>query len=217
MPRPRSVVFDFDYTLADSSRGVCACMEHALRVLGLPAVSPASAVRTIGLSLPVAFRSLLPHADPALAPEFTRLFLEKADEVMVDGTRLYPSVPGTVAALREAGLGLAIVSTKYRLRIEAILARDGLAGAFDVIVGGEDVPVHKPDPTGLLRAVDRLGSGPSTAVYIGDSTVDAETAQRAGVPFVATLTGTTARADFAPFPVQAFVDEVGQLPVLLLN
>ena len=58
------------------------------------------------------------------------------EEVMVDLTELCDSVPATVRALRRAGLDLAIASTRYRLRIEAILARDGLRGDFPVIVGG---------------------------------------------------------------------------------
>lgn len=212
---PTSVIFDFDYTLADSSRGACACIDHALRSLGLPPVAASEAVRTIGLSLPQTFARLAPTADPRLAPDFTRLFLERAAEVMVDLTEIYDSAPATIRDLRKAGLDLAIVSTKYRLRIETILTRDGLQGDFSVIVGGEDVAAHKPDPAGLLKALRRLACGPSSAVYVGDSTIDAETARRAATPFIATLTGTTPEAAFSTYPVEAFIEDLDQLPELL--
>lgn len=46
------VIFDFDYTLADSSRGVLECINHAFKGMGLPKVAAEDAQRTIGLSLP---------------------------------------------------------------------------------------------------------------------------------------------------------------------
>ncbi len=212
-----NVIFDFDLTLADSSRGACACIDYSLVSLGLPSVPAAVAVRTIGLSLPDTLKALVPDAEPDLAPEFARLFLQRAGEVMADLTEVYSAVPAALDALRQAGMTLAIVSTKYRARIEAILAREDLGGAFSVIVAGDDVAHHKPDPTGLLAAIDSLDSTPAETIYIGDSTVDAETARRAGTAFVATLTGTTTQAEFSRFIVDGFVDHLGQLPALLLG
>ena len=55
---------------------------------------------------------------------------------MVDLTTIFPDAPRAVHELRKAGMKTGIVSTKYRYRIEAILARDGLTDGFDVIVGG---------------------------------------------------------------------------------
>ena len=214
-PPPTCVLFDFDYTLADSSRGACTCIDHALRTLGLPPVSDSEARQTIGLSLPQTYARLAPEADPRLTPEFTRLFLERAGEVMVDMTELFDSTPAAVRQLHKAGLDLAIVSTKRRFIIEAILTRDSLEGEFSTIVGSEDVAACKPDPAGLQDALRRLGCGPSSAVYVGDSTVDAETASRAATPFIATLTGTTPRAAFSSYLVEAFIDDLAQLPELV--
>jgi len=60
---------------------------------------------------------------------------------------------------------------------------------FDVIVGGEDVAAHKPDPEGLLKAISMVGCQKEEVLFVGDSTVDARTAKNAGVDFVAVLTG----------------------------
>ena len=70
---------------------------------------------------------------------------------MVDATRVYPGVPGVLQALQACQLRLGILSTKFRYRIEAVLQREGLRDAFELIVGGEDVTQLKPDPEGLLR------------------------------------------------------------------
>jgi phosphoglycolate phosphatase len=207
----RAVVFDFDYTLADSSAGTAECINFALANLGLSAVSPARACETIGLSLPETFCVLTGIADEAMASRFARFFVQRADRVMEPLTRLYDSVPGTVSVLRQRGVSLAIVSTKFRYRIENILKRHGLCDQFDVIVGGEDVAEHKPDPSGLLLALARLGARPNEAVYVGDHVVDAEAAKRVGVPFVAVLSGSCRKEDFADYPVYLFADMVGDL------
>ena len=122
--------------------------------------------------------------------EFTRLFLQRADETMVALAEFYAEVPQTVKALQGLGIHLAIVSQKRRCYIQPILEKENLLEAFEVIVGGGDAP-YKPDPEGLLSAVAQTGSLPENCLYVGDSVTDAETARRAGVAFVAVLSGVT--------------------------
>jgi phosphoglycolate phosphatase len=213
--RLKSVIFDFDYTLADSSRGVIDCINYALGTMGFPAVTDEAACRTIGLSLPDTFTVLVGEQHTARTEEFAHLFIEQAGKVMTDKTVLFDTVPQTISILQRGTLGLGIVSTKFRHRIEQILAREGLLDAFDVIVGGEDVARHKPDPEGLLTAIDRLGSTPPETLYVGDSIVDAETAGRAQVPFAAVISGTTDKKAFACRPVVGILESLQQLPALL--
>ena len=103
MTRPFwTVIFDFDYTLADSSRGIVASINFALRELGLPTVSAERARRTIGLPLSDTFVELAGHEQASRCEEFARLFIERADKVMVDLTVLYDSVPD-MGVRRETG------------------------------------------------------------------------------------------------------------------
>jgi phosphoglycolate phosphatase len=227
----QTVVFDFDYTLADSSQGVIECIDFALAELGFPAASAEAAKRTIGLSLAEGFLALVGPQHITQANEFARLFVKRADEVsscrsaagtpernaqghssvMADLTALFESVPATIATLRARGFPLGIVSTKFRYRIEAILGREGLRDAFGVIIGGEDVAVHKPEPTGLLLAIERLGGLAQSTLYVGDSVTDAETARRAGVPFVAVLSGVTPREAFLDYPAYGILESLVEL------
>ena len=213
--RPGAVLFDFDYTLADPSLGVVECFGFALDELGLPMAAPGDIRKTIGLSLEVAFRRLVDARHWVHAEEFLQLFTQRADQVMADRTVVFETVPATLGALASAGLALGIVSTKFRYRINAILQREGLAEAFGVVVGGEDVAEHKPDPGGLLLGVARLARSPSEVLYVGDSVTDAETAVRAVVPFVAVLSGVTPRAAFAEYEPRAILDSLRQLPALV--
>ena len=64
---------------------------------------------------------------------------------------------------------------------------------------------HKPDPAGLLLALQRLHLPAIDVLYVGGHPVDAEAASRVGVPFMAVLTGTSDVPSFAPYPVHSFL------------
>jgi phosphoglycolate phosphatase len=213
MSTAQAILFDFDYTLADSSRGVIACIGHALRELGLPAVANEAACRTIGLSLADTFTALAGAQPEEVSSAFARLFVEHADRVMAECTVLLPGVRETVERLCDQGVILGIVSTKYRRRIETILRREGLP--FRVIVGGEDVTAHKPDPESLELAVSRLGVRSSGVLYVGDSLTDAQAAERAGVRFVAVLSGKTQREAFEGLAVWRTIEKLADLREVL--
>ena len=152
MMNKRAVLFDFDLTLVDSTLGAVECVNAALQAMALPRAEPNAIRATIGFSLAATLARLTGLTDPALGQAFSLHFVKRADLKMVDLTSVFPDVAQTLDQLRAAGIKTGIVSTKFRYRIEAILARDGLLDAFDVIVGGEDVTRHKPDPEGLVKA-----------------------------------------------------------------
>jgi len=212
-----AVVFDFDYTLADSSQGAVECINFALAEMGLAHVSAEAACRTIGLSLHETFLTLGEHHEPQRCEEFHQLFVQRAEEVMSKLTVLYDSVPPMVEALREGGLRLAIVSTKYRRRITEVLRRETLLHGFEVVIGGEDVEQHKPHPQGLFEAIEKLGCSPASIVYVGDSVVDAELAKRAGVPLIVVLSGVTPKTHFENYQPLAVLEDVSHLANVLLN
>lgn len=211
----RSVIFDFDYTLADSSQGAFECINFALRTMGLDHVSQEAACRTIGLSLSETFLTLGEHHEPRRCDEFHELFVQRADQVMVELTALYEAVPATVEALRQRGLKLGIVSTKYRRRINEVLKRERLLDQFDVVIGGDDVEHYKPHPQGLFEAINKLEISPESVVYVGDSQVDAELAKRAEVPLVVVLSGVTPQEHFDNYEPLALLENISHLPAFL--
>jgi len=211
----RAVMFDFDLTLADSTAGAIDCINHALQCLGLPGAPERRILESIGLSLPDTFAYLAGTTDPERAETFARHFIARADEVMVDRTIVYECVPAVVRSLRAAGVAQAIVSSKFRRRIERIVAREGLLDCFPVIVGGEDTQHHKPHPAGLLQAMERLGRRPEDVLYVGDHPVDAQAARAAGVRFVAVLTGVSEHRHFVDTQPIAILDSLAPLPGLL--
>ena len=211
----RAVIFDFDFTLADSSAGVIECFSGAFLELGLPPPEPEAVRRTIGLSLERALENLTGRTEPGLQERFQVSFFAHADRVMIDRTELLPGVRETLEVLTARGLRLAIVSTKFRFRIESILERHGIRDQFHSVVGREDVELPKPDPEGLRKVLKLLCVSAEEAVYVGDHTVDAEAASRASISFVGVLTGMTTRAGFAEYPRLTVEPSVGELPRFL--
>lgn len=211
MIKYKAVFFDFDYTLADSSKAVIECINYALQKMGYPESSPESICRTIGLTLAEAFKILSGDTSDSNADLFRQYFKERADLVMCDRTVMYSTVECVLKKLKKADVKTGIVSTKYRYRIEDILKRDKLLQYFDVIVGGEDVAAHKPDPEGLLKSISMVGCQKEEVLFVGDSTVDARTAKNAGVDFVAVLTGTTGANEFSEYNPGAVIEDLSGL------
>ena len=212
---PEAVLFDFDFTLVDSSRGIVECVRCALLQLGFQPPPEEKILDTVGLSLASTFRQLTGQGSAEPAEQFTRLFHARADQVMDKMTLIYDSVQPVVRALRAAGVRTAIVSTKLNRRIRSILATSQLEEWFDVIVGADDVLNPKPDPEGLLLALRLLGVDPKSAVYVGDHVIDAQAASKSGIPFIATLSGRNPRGEFEPLPHIAIVGSVRDVPRIL--
>lgn len=205
------VLFDFDYTLADSTPGIVECVNSALCGLGYVPVAEAAIRRTVGMSLADTFCALTGSQSPERCGEFEQLFVRRADEVMVDRTTLYLEVRGVIEAVRRMGIKTGIVTTKFQRRIYAVLRREKMEALFDVVVGAENVTAHKPAPEGLLLALAQLHIAPAKALYVGDSLVDAETATRAGVAFAAVTTGVTTAAEFNAYQPVAMLDRLAKV------
>jgi phosphoglycolate phosphatase len=207
-----AIVFDFDLTLADSRPGFDACHTYAAERMGLPVPTAEMAGRTIGTPLPLAYVELYGPNEGGKAEEYVKLYQAHADEVMTELTTMLPGAAEALEALQDAGLRLAIVSQKLRYRVEDVLRREGLLERFETILGGEDVPAFKPDPRGILMAIERLDAAQHEAIYVGDTTIDAEAARNAGVGFVGLLSGFAARDDFRWYRPLVVLDDVSQLP-----
>lgn len=136
---------------------------------------------------------------------------------MADLTFLYPGVPGSMHLLKQKGMVLRIVSTKFRYRIEMILRREHLEDAFAVIIGAKDVSRTKPDPEGLTLAQQRAEVAFHSSLYVGDSVIDAETAHKGGTPFAAVLSGMTPRDAFDVHAPLKIAENLDQLVCWLLD
>jgi phosphoglycolate phosphatase len=211
----KAIIFDFDYTLGDSSNGIHDCINYGLTKLGFSAVNYEDSCEAIGKLLPDILVLFTGEENRVKSDEFYKHFMEKAMEVMVQKCTIYPAVEETLEYLTSKNFKLAVASTKHRHRITAILSKFGLLDYFSVIVGGEDVSVHKPDPMVLFQVFDRLGVDPIEFIYLGDNIVDAKAAEKANVDFIAVLSGLTSLDEFCKYPKTAAIRSLYELMTLI--
>ena len=209
--RYTTYLFDFDYTLADSSRGITLCFRHVLERNGYAGVTDEAIRRTIGKTLEESFSILTGVTDPDRLAAFKAEYRREADVYMTPNTRLFPETLRVLRTLKERGAKIGIISTKYRFRIHDTMDQHLPADFLDIVVGGEDVSRAKPDPEGLLYAIRQLGVKKKRVLYIGDSTVDAETAQAAGVDFAGVTHGVTTADELAAYPHRRIMDSLTEL------
>jgi len=209
--RFQGIVFDFDYTLGDSTNGIVLSVNNALERMGYPVAALEEIRKTIGLSLCETYYALTKDKDTERAQLFSIYFKEMADKVMVQNTVVYADAAVILKELKKRSVKTGIVTTKYHYRIEQILEKYQLQNEIDEIVGAEDVSIEKPDPEGLLKIVQKLGLERMDVLYVGDSLVDARTASRASVAFAGVLTGTTTYKDFLDYEHLIILTNVGEL------
>ena len=175
----RLAIFDLDGTLVDSREDLYQAVRHALSALGLPPRSLEEVVSFVGEGAArLVSRAIDPHhhlLEPALAA-----WRAHYAEHLLDHTRLYP---GVGAALASARCALAVHTNKPGAMARRILDGLGVRSRFGAVVGGDEAP-RKPNPSGTLEIMTRLGAAPAETVFVGDSRVDQETAAAAGVRFV---------------------------------
>lgn len=194
-PRFATYLFDLDGTLLDSVELILASYRHTALVH--TGSAPDDAVWLAGLGTPL--RTQLRHlsADPAEIAAMVETYREHNltnHDAMV---RPYDGIVEVVRALA-ARAELGLVTSKLRDGALRGLHRAGLEDAFDVVVGADDVSLHKPDPAPVLAALERLGAERSTAVFIGDSPHDMAAGRAAGVHTAAALWGPFSRDALEP-------------------
>lgn len=207
----KTYLFDFDYTLADSSRGIVTCFRTVLTRHHYMDATDETIKRTIGKTLEESFNILTGVTDPEQLASFRQEYRLEADIHMNANTLLFPDTLSTLKELKKRGARIGIISTKYRFRILSYLNDYLPEDFFDIVVGGEDVNTPKPSPEGVLFALEHLGSTLQETLYIGDSTVDAETAQNAGVDFAGVLNGMTTTEELRAYPHRIIMNRLMDL------
>ena len=204
-------IFDFDLTLCDSTKGIFICFKHTLGEFGYEIPDDKSIYKTIGLTVEQAFTVLCGVTDEEKIKQMKKCYVKKADEVMAACTVFYNDALESLEKLQGMGYKVGIVSTKYRYRIVETFEKQNKNIPVDEIIGGEDVAVHKPDPSGLLAIIETLGSEKENVLYVGDSYIDAQTAMNAKVCFGGVTTGNTTAEEFEKYNYYMIGDSIRNL------
>lgn len=209
------VVFDLDGTLIDSAPDIHRVANEVLALEGLPPITFAQARSYIGSGVPVfVARMLEARGLKAEGPRQARMvaaFLDRYESAH-ELTAPYPGATDALAALARAGHPLGLCTNKPHGPALAALRAFGLSDTFAAVTGGDSLAVRKPHAAPLLATFDALGRGPG--LFVGDSEVDAETAARAGLPFLLFTRGYR-KSPVEAIPHRAAFDDWAALPALV--
>lgn len=169
-------LFDFDGTLADTIPVITATLERVRERIGIP-YDMDYARSTIGEPL-VKMGVLLCGEDKAA--EFVDIYTEINKEYF-DLIRFYPGMEELLKYLTENGASCAIVTSRRRDSLFAILRCLNAEDYFDIVVPKEAVSFSKPHPAAVEYALTALNAVPGDAVMIGDTNLDIQCGKGAGV------------------------------------
>ena len=178
----RGVIFDLDGTLVDSLPGIALALNEALTSHGYDP-HPDQAVRSfVGDGILMTCRRALPNGTPeetvsAIAKAHGELY----DQLWKEHTDIFPGVPDLLAHLQIDKILTGVCSNKSHAFTKEMVATlfPRIPQAF--VAGHRPDTSLKPDPTSALAVARAMDLPPEKVAFVGDSTIDHETADNAGM------------------------------------
>ena len=173
----RTILFDFDGTLADTNQLITQSHLHVLNKYFPGKYCENSVKQFNGPSLAEVYGELLPDKAELAIQEY-RTFNEEQHDLLI---KSFPNVHSSLEILKSQGIEMAIVSTKLQKMVQRGLKSLDIKDFFSVVLGGDDYQNSKPDPEALFLAMSRLNAGVESTIMVGDNWHDIQAATNAGV------------------------------------
>lgn len=177
-------IFDMDGTILNTLNDLADSMNHCLQVNGLPERSLQEIRTFLGNGIHWLVECSVPEGtDPDTLEKVYQTFLVYYKDHCAIKTQAYEGIPQVLQSLRRAGVLTAVVSNKADYAVK-ILCQDYFDGMLDFSVGEIEGRRRKPYPDSVNAVLDKFRIDKKDAVYIGDSEVDFQTAQNAGLDVI---------------------------------
>jgi 2-phosphoglycolate phosphatase len=206
--RARAIVFDLDGTLVDTMDDLWRALNNALQVHGHRAVPRAIVMASLHGGLNATARAALEsqNAAPTGLEALEQTYLRQYRKRRHAGSRLYPGVLELLSCCSSRRRAMAVCTNKPTAEAVDLLSCLGARKFFGAVIGADACDAQKPDPAPLRLALNQLRATADDAVFIGDSIVDMECAERADVSFMLHTAGygsdaalASCKADFSSY------------------
>jgi phosphoglycolate phosphatase len=189
------LIFDLDGTLVDTAPDLLHATNHALSLIDRTPVTMAQLRSFVGLGA----MNLIERGVAATGPtvgtaDLNRLhsaFLEYYGDNIAVSSVMFDGLVEVLDKAAQRGLKMGVCTNKKEGLSIKLLKELGIGHRFGAVVGGDTLPIMKPDPAPLRETAKRLGLDPKRTLMFGDSETDIRTAQAAGVPVIAVTFGYT--------------------------
>lgn len=184
------ITFDLDGTMVDTAAEIAEAANRTLAEIGLPRRPLGDVTKLIGHGTRELMKGLLKQAreagqekvvDALDVQSVMHCFERHYNDTTGTDSQLYPGCLDGLERLRAAGVKLACVTNKELRFAERVLEVTGLSAFFPIVLGGDSLAEKKPHPLVIEYCLGALNVDKSQAAHVGDSSIDVETAQRAGV------------------------------------
>ena len=186
MPALAAVLFDMDGLLVDTEPTWTVAERELAAELGgewTDAIKASVVGTRIETAVPLMLTGFGRVPTPDLVASTMKTLLERMVELFQGELTPLPGALELHASLRAAGVPVALVSSSYRVLVDAVVAR--LELDFDLVLAGDQVAHAKPHPEPYLTACERLGVDAAAAVVLEDSPAGIASGEAAGCPVVA--------------------------------
>lgn len=207
-----TILFDLDGTLLNTLEDLTDAVNYVMDAYDFPEHSIEDVRCFVGNGIRVLMQRAIPEGEEN--PQFDEAFELFKRYYLAHNkvkTRPYDGIMELLGELKKRGVHMAIVSNKNQPTVEA-LCEEEFQGLISVAVGDGEGRARKPAPDGPMEAIRRLGlSGTEGVLYVGDSEVDAQTAENAGLGCVLVTWGFRTRQEMAPYAAFSFIDRPEEL------
>ncbi len=191
--RFRAVIFDLDGTLIYSLADVAAAVNRVLADAGLEAIEGEARYALLGEGARIRIRNAFGIRGATLTDaeldRRTRDFTGYYAEMRVRHTVAFAGATAILGRLSKSGVVCGVCTNKDEASARDILKKLQLMPPVSDVAGADTFGMQKPHPDHLLKLLKRMGIGPESAIMVGDSIHDVETARRAGVAVAAVTWG----------------------------
>ncbi len=209
----RTVVFDLDGTLADTSGDLLAAANTCFRQLGhgdlLTLADAGTAIKGGRAMLNLGFSRVGGAPDGEVDRQYPHLLAAYAQDIN-NHSYLYDGAMDAVEALKHCGYKVAICTNKPEGLAETLMQSLGVRQEFAALLGADTLPVRKPDPEHLFETVRRAGGDIDRCLLVGDTATDRDTAKNAQRPSILVTFGPS-NDDMHALNPEAVIDRYDQL------
>lgn len=210
----KSIIYDFDGTLADTEAGIVTTFKASLERLAEPPVTTAEIKATIGLPLEQSFK-IAAKLDDERAALACATYRELFQTVGIASIVLFDGVKESLEAFASRGIKLGIASSRHMASLVQISDMLGISHLFSAIYGVDMVKNPKPAPDTVIAAMDELGVSPYETVVVGDTIYDLQMGRNAGCRICGVTYGNHSRERLLTESPDWLIDDMRELDKLI--
>ncbi|KFL33504.1 MULTISPECIES: HAD family hydrolase [unclassified Sulfurospirillum] len=213
----KNIVFDLDGTLLDTLEDIAISANFSLVSLGFEAQECEKYRYFVGEGVSKLFENIFASnpQSPELIQDAVSLFESHYAKQFNQNTTLYEGISKMLTFLQKRGFKMSILSNKPDSFTKMCAMKYLREWKFDLVLGARDGIPRKPDPTAAFEICEHLHVTPEACYYLGDTMIDMQTANRAGMIAVGALWGFREEAELREHGAKYLVKNPSEVIKLL--